>query len=179
MLFIAVRAVLLLFGNPPPWTSVSAIDVHVVHRDLDEAADLLRRFTRERGGVVVNSFRKTLRIVDVPWEVDRLTRLLREVDEPEARGQKIWLLPMYCMVASDFAAVLSAIDDPPSPGGVLISKIVPEDRANQLILVANRAGYRRVRRMRSEGCPDPLVDETGPIDLPIVRSERSSPRPSE
>jgi len=127
----ALPTLLLAFGSIPPWTQIKTTDVQVVHRDLDEAADLLRRFTSEHGSIVVNQSRRTLRIADLPWEVDRLARLLREVDEPEVPGQKI--------------------------------------------IVANRAGFGRIRQMRVVRCADRLQDETGPIELPMPRIERPSP----
>ena len=45
-----------------------------------------RRVTSERGSIVVNPSRGTLRIVDLPWQVDRLTRILRQIDTKPGCG---------------------------------------------------------------------------------------------
>jgi hypothetical protein len=82
MHLIALPTVLLVFGSIPFWTDVKTSDVPVVHVDPAEAAEVLRRARSERGSIVVNASRGTLRIVDLPWQVDRLTRILREIDKP-------------------------------------------------------------------------------------------------
>jgi len=86
MHLIALPAVLLVFGSIPFWTDVKTSDVPVVHLDPGEAAEVLRRATSERGSIAVNPSRGTLRIVDLPWHVDRLTRILRQIDTKPGCG---------------------------------------------------------------------------------------------
>jgi type II secretory pathway component GspD/PulD (secretin) len=50
--------------------------------DVDEAAEMLRRYTSRRGQIGVNRSQQLVRITDLPRKVDQLKRVLYEIDAP-------------------------------------------------------------------------------------------------
>jgi hypothetical protein len=93
-------------------------------------------------------------ITDYTPEVDRLTRIVREIDQPECAGEKIWNLRVR-RSPSDLAQMLDASSDHNRrwPAGVKIVKIIPDDPDHQLIVIGNEAGYQRVAQMCLRAAP--------------------------
>jgi type II secretory pathway component GspD/PulD (secretin) len=165
---VHLLAVIAAFGTLA-WAPMKTREVRVTRVDLAELAGALRELASERGQVVVNARRRTVRVTDLPWEVDRLLRIVRAIDRPDAGDEKIWTATVEFALASEMAARLNELFEDRWPySNETISAIVPDDRRNRLIIVANDRGYWRVRRMMV-ACRDPLPedDASGPIELPV------------
>ena len=67
-------------ARPPGQTKTILIRIENV--DVDEAADVLRRYTSRRGQIGVNRLEQLVRITDIPRRVDQLKRVLYEIDAP-------------------------------------------------------------------------------------------------
>jgi len=151
------------------WAPIKAREIHVARKDLDVVAlaKLLREIKSERGEVVVNARKRTIRVVDLPWEVDRMTRVVRAIGQSDADDEKIWVTPVEFALASEMAAKLNEVLNFPSRGRTeSISAIIPDDRRNRLIIVANERGYSRLRRMLV-GCGDP-EPAPGPTKTEVI-----------
>ena len=81
-----------LASDPAP-DPLKTLSIRIKNRDVQEVADLLETLRGARGTITADTSKRTVRIVDRPFEVDRMARIVREVDEPRTRGQKIWTYP--------------------------------------------------------------------------------------
>jgi type II secretory pathway component GspD/PulD (secretin) len=135
-------------GEPAPG-STTTNSITVRHRSPFEMAGLVRALRTKRGGVTAGASPRTLYIAGPPAEVVRLARIVREVDQPASMGQRIWTVAACAPRDDDLARMWAAWWDydrgwrPPA----LVTKIIRDDRHDQLIIVGNEAGYRRVQQM--------------------------------
>ncbi|HVR62971.1 MAG TPA: type II secretion system secretin GspD [Polyangia bacterium] len=145
--------------------------VRVENADINEVATVLTRLKGEQGDIVVYTPQSTLIISDFATNVNRMLRILDEIDQPGA-GEKIWIVRMKNTAASEMAQKLAEIfqvnqlggkkggaaPPPAAPGAksgrpsdlaseMAISKIIPDERSNQLILIASERAYARVLTM--------------------------------
>ena len=146
--------------------------VRVENSDVNEIAQVLTRIKGEQGDIVVYAPQSALIITDLASNLSRMLRILDEIDQPGA-GEKIWIVRMKNTAASEMAQKLAEIfqvnqlggkkggaSTPPPAGGakpagkqsdlaaeMTISKIIPDERSNQLILIANERAYARVLTM--------------------------------
>jgi hypothetical protein len=90
-------------------------------------------------------FKRAVIITDLPAMVDRLARIVGEIDQPECAGHRLWVVRVPGS-ASELARKLAELSDHNRrwPPGVLIVKIIPDDPDHALIVVGNEAGYRRI-----------------------------------
>jgi general secretion pathway protein D len=145
--------------------------VRVENADVNEIAQVLGRLKSEAGDVVVFAPQGVLIITDVASNVDRMVRILREIDQA-GTGEKVWIVRIKNTAAGEMASKLAEIfqvaqlggkrggGTPPPSGGATagkqppkagdlsaemsISKIIPDERSNQLIVIANERAYARV-----------------------------------
>ncbi|MEA2698014.1 MAG: ral secretion pathway protein, partial [Myxococcales bacterium] len=146
--------------------------VRVENSDVNEIAQVLTRVKGEQGDIVVYAPQSALIITDLASNLSRMLRILEEIDQPGA-GEKIWIVRMKNTAASEMAQKLAEIfqvnqlggkkggaGTPPPAGGakpagkqsdlaaeMTITKIIPDERSNQLILIANERAYARVLTM--------------------------------
>ncbi|HXT99499.1 MAG TPA: type II secretion system secretin GspD [Polyangia bacterium] len=143
--------------------------VHVENVDPNEVAQVLGRLKSEQGDIVVFAAQNALIITDLGSSITRMLKVLREIDQPGA-GEKVWVIGLKHTGATDMAQKLAEIFQvqqavkkggggaPPPPGGakpkigdltaeMIISKIIPDERSNQLIVIATERSYQRVKRM--------------------------------
>ena len=137
--------------------------VRVENSDPNEVAQVLGRLKGEQGDVIVAPG-GVLIITDLATNISRMMRILQEIDQPGA-GEKVWIVSIKNMGASEMAQKLGEIFQvaqvgkkpaaapPPPQGGkrtgdltaeMMISKIIPDERSNQLIIIANERAYARV-----------------------------------
>src|SRR6185369_3921543 len=121
------------------------------------------------GDVVVFAPQGALIITDVASNLQRMMRILKEIDLA-GTGEKVWIVRIKNTAASEMAQKLAEIfqvaqlggkgrgggsPPPPTPGKgppkagdltaeMMISKIIPDERSNQLIVIANERAYARV-----------------------------------
>jgi type II secretory pathway component GspD/PulD (secretin) len=112
-------------------------------------AGLVRALRPKRGGVTTSARPAGLDISGPPAEVVRLARIVREVDQPANAGQRIWTVAACAPQDRELARMWAGWWDydrgwrPPA----VVTKIIRDDRRDQLIVLGNEAGYRRVLRM--------------------------------
>ena len=138
--------------------------VRVENSDPNEVAQVLGRLKGEQGDVIVYAPGNALIITDLASNINRMMRILREIDQPGA-GEKVWIISIKNTAATEMAQKLGEIFQvaqvgkkagapPPAGGGkpkvgdltteMTISKIIPDERSNQLIVIANERAYARV-----------------------------------
>jgi general secretion pathway protein D len=139
--------------------------VRVENSDPNEVAQVLGRLKGEQGDVIVYAPGNALIITDLASNINRMMRILREIDQPGA-GEKVWIISIKNTAATEMAQKLGEIFQvaqvgkkagapPPAAGGakpkvgdltteMTISKIIPDERSNQLIVIANERAYARV-----------------------------------
>jgi general secretion pathway protein D len=143
--------------------------VRVENVDPNEVAQVLGRLKGEQGDIVVFAPQGTLIITDLASNINRMMKILKEIDQP-GTGEKIWIVNVKYTAAGEMAQKLGEIFQvaqlggkkgggaPPPPGGqnaarpksgdltaeMMISKIIPDERSNQLIVIANERAYARV-----------------------------------
>ena len=143
--------------------------VHVENVDPNEVAQVLGRIKSEQGDIVVFAAQNALIITDTGSSINRMMKILREIDQPGA-GEKVWIISLKHTSANEMAQKLGEIFQvqqvgkkggggaPPPQGGakpkigdltaeMVISKIIPDERSNQLIVIATERSYQRVKRM--------------------------------
>jgi general secretion pathway protein D len=147
--------------------------VRVENSDVNEVAQVLTRLKGEQGDIIVYPPQGAMIITDVGSNINRMLRILREIDQP-GMGEKVWIVRMKNTAASEMAQKLAEIFQVAKIGGtkggaapaapaaapgaarpktgdlsseMTISKIIPDERSNQLIVIANERAYARVITM--------------------------------
>ncbi|MBK8251644.1 MAG: type II secretion system secretin GspD [Polyangiaceae bacterium] len=124
----------------------------VSHVDATEVSTLLGKFKSKDGDISVYSPGNLLIITDTGTQIQRLLRIVEEIDVGGA-GDQLWVEPIHYGGASDIATKLNEILDlkggaggkggKGGPG----AKIVPDDRTNSLIITATQADYMRLLKL--------------------------------
>ena len=141
--------------------------VRVSYLDTNELTNaVLNRLKSETGDII--SYRSSLIISDTAENIDRLVSIIKQFDTPSANRDKIWMIRIKNTSAVDMAGRIAEImpvrqlgtgqkrqpgapppappKPQPGPPGDLstemtITKIVPDERSNSLIVVANQRAY--------------------------------------
>ena len=141
--------------------------VRVTYLDTNDLTNaVLNRLKSEAGDII--SYRSSLIISDQAENIDRLVSIIKQFDTPSANRDKMWLIRIKNTSAIDMAGRLAEImpvqqlgsgqkrqpgSPPPSPPKpqpgppgdlsteMTITKIVPDERSNSLIVVANQRAY--------------------------------------
>ncbi|HSY38783.1 MAG TPA: type II secretion system secretin GspD, partial [Polyangia bacterium] len=141
--------------------------IHVENADPNEVATVFGRLKGEQGDVIVYAPQNALIITDLASNITRMMHILKEIDRPGAR-ERVWIIGIKNISAGDMAQRLGEIfqvaklggkngSTTPPPAGaqghlkvgdltteMMISKIIPDERSNQLIVIANERAYARV-----------------------------------
>ena len=67
--------------------------VHVENVDPNEVAQVLGRIKGEQGDIVVFAPQNALIITDLASNINRMMKVLREIDQPGA-GEKVWIISL-------------------------------------------------------------------------------------
>ncbi|HVU53338.1 MAG TPA: secretin N-terminal domain-containing protein, partial [Polyangia bacterium] len=142
--------------------------VRVENGDVNELSTVLTRIKGEQGDIVPYPAQNALIITDRATNIERMVRILREIDQPGGSGEKVWVVTVHNTAASDMAQKLGDIFQvqqlgkrnagapgaPAAPGAkpkgndlaseLNVSKIIPDERSNQLIVIATDRAYARV-----------------------------------
>jgi general secretion pathway protein D len=141
--------------------------VRVAYLDTNELTNaVLNRLKSETGDII--SYRSSLIISDTAENIDRLVSIIKQFDTPSANRDKIWMIRIKNTSAIDMAGRIGEImpvrqlgtgqkrqpgSPPPAPPKpqpgppgdlsteMTITKIVPDERSNSLIVVANQRAY--------------------------------------
>ncbi len=145
--------------------------IRVENADVNEVAQVLGRLKGEQGDVIVFAPQGALIITDTTANIARMMTIVRELDQA-GTGEKIWIVEIKNTAASEMAQKLGEIFQvaqlggkgragapPPAPGApgskqqpkvgdltseMMVSKIIPDERSNQLIVIANERAYARL-----------------------------------
>jgi general secretion pathway protein D len=137
----------------------------------EEVANILGHFKSKDGDITVYGPGNLLIITDTGTNIDRMMRILEDVDVAGV-GEQIWIEPVHYGMASDLAQRLDDIFDlakagssagggggggggsskgekaggPPTSLGsdVHVSKILPDDRSQSLVIIATERAYLRI-----------------------------------
>ncbi|HVX97390.1 MAG TPA: type II secretion system secretin GspD [Polyangia bacterium] len=155
-------------GDMPAGENYVTRLVRVENGDVNELATVLTRVKGEQGDIVPYVPQSALIITDRATNIDRMMRILKEIDQPGGSGEKVWVVTVHNTAASEMAQKLADIFQvqqlggrrggapapAPAPGQkargtdlaseLNISKIIPDERSNQLIVIATDRAYARV-----------------------------------
>ena len=82
--------------------------VHVENVDPNEVAQVLGRIKGEQGDIVVFAPQNALIITDLGSNINRMMKVLREIDQPGA-GEKVWIISLKNTGATEMAQKLGEI----------------------------------------------------------------------
>jgi general secretion pathway protein D len=155
-------------GNMPAGENYVTRLIHVENGDINEVNNVLTRLKGEQGDIILYPPQNALIITDRGTNIARMLRILNEIDQPGASGEKVWIVTLHNTAASEMATKLADIFQvqqvgskktgaaAPAPGQanrtksadlnteLTISKIIPDERSNQLIVIATERAYARV-----------------------------------
>lgn len=141
------------------------------HVGADEVSQVLTKFKSKEGEIVPYGGGNLLIITDTGSNIRRMLQLVEEIDVGSS-GEQIWVEPVHYVTPSELAARLNDLFDIKAGGGapaggggggrggnqpasvsgsggggsteVRVTKIVPDDRAKSLIIVASERAYMRM-----------------------------------
>ncbi|MGB8295136.1 MAG: type II secretion system secretin GspD, partial [Polyangia bacterium] len=141
--------------------------VRVSYLDTNDLTNaVLNRLKSESADII--SYRSSLIITDQAENIERMVNLIRQFDTPSANRDRIWMIRIKNTSAIDMAGRIAEImpvqqlgtgqkrqpgSPPPAPPKpqpgppgdlsteMTITKIVPDERSNSLIVVANQRAY--------------------------------------
>jgi general secretion pathway protein D len=138
--------------------------LHRLHNvSAEEVANVLGHFKSKDGDIVVYGPGNLLIITDTGTNIQRMMRILEDVDIAGV-GDQIWIEPIHYGLAADIAQRLDEVFDikagasggggkgekgAASPGASLgsdvhVSKILSDDRSNSLVIIATERAYLRI-----------------------------------
>lgn len=123
----------------------------VSHVDANEVSTLLSKFKSKDADISVYPPGNLLIITDTGAQIQRMLRIVEEVDVGGA-GDQLWVEPVHYAGATEVANKLNEILDLKGGGGAAggkggkagSAKIVPDDRTNSLIMTATQPDYLRL-----------------------------------
>ncbi|MET0592862.1 MAG: type II secretion system secretin GspD, partial [Polyangiaceae bacterium] len=127
------------------------------HVSADEVTALLTKFKSKDADISVYGPGNLLILTDTASNIRRMLELVEEIDVGGA-GDQLWVEPVHYTTATEMAQRVNDIFDvkaaaapapgkPPgiaSGGDMRITKIIPEDRTNTLVIVGTERAYLRV-----------------------------------
>jgi general secretion pathway protein D len=127
-------------GEPVPVTDQFVTRLYrLKHIDAAEAATALEKFKSPAGDIAVWPATNLLIVTDTGASIRRLLRIVEEIDSGGA-GEQIYLQPLHYLAAADVAAQLTEWLD--GDGGR--SRIMADERNNNLVIVATEPDYERI-----------------------------------
>ncbi|WP_437724533.1 type II secretion system secretin GspD [Sorangium sp. So ce861] len=126
------------------------------HIDANDAGGVLTKFKSKDGDVTVYPPGNLLIITDTGSNIQRMLRIVEEIDVGGA-GDQLWVQPVHYGSAAEVATKLNEVVDPragggggrPGRGGApggggTGARIIADDRTNSLIITATEPDYLRV-----------------------------------
>jgi general secretion pathway protein D len=157
-------------GETPPGDRYITRLIRVEHADANELSQVLLRLKTEQGDIIVYPPQGALVITDLESSIARMLKIVDELDQPTL-GEKVWMVRMKNTAATEMAQKLAEIfkveqlggkarggaapapGQPGAKGGrgvadlaveMTISKMIPDERSNQLIVIATERAYARL-----------------------------------
>ncbi len=159
---------------PPEDRLVTRI-VTLRHIDVNDVAQVLSKFKTAAGDVSVYQPGNSLIITDLGSNIVRMLKFISELDVPTGR-EKIWVRPVQYASANEMATLITSVfgekgssgsgGRKPTPsagaapgaagddggantpeGAAIMSKVIADERTNQLIIVATPAAYLKIDKL--------------------------------
>ena len=157
-----------------------------IHRvrnaSADDIANVLGHFKSKDGDITVYGPGNLLIITDTGTNIQRMMRILEDVDVGGV-GDQIWIEPIHYGIASDVASRLNEVFDLKGGGGaapaaasrarrarlsgsdIHVTKIIADDRSNSVVIIATERAYLRILEFIKR------------LDVPAL-GRRGDPRPA-
>ena len=127
------------------------------HVSAEEVATVLGHFKTKDGDITAYAPGNLLIITDTGSNIRRMMQIVEDVDVGSA-GDQIWIEPIHYASASDVANRVNELFDIKSGasaekgkgatsvgvGELHVSKLIPDDRTNSLVIVATERAYMRI-----------------------------------
>ena len=124
--------------EPVPYTDRYVTRLYrLKHVDAGEVSNILGKFKSADADITVYSPSNLLIITDTGANIRRQLRIVEELDAGQA-GSQIYMQPVHNSAAGDVAATLNEMLEGSQ------AKILPEERSNSLVIVANENDYGRI-----------------------------------
>ncbi|HEX6837930.1 MAG TPA: type II secretion system secretin GspD [Polyangia bacterium] len=157
-------------NNPPSQDQFVTRLLRLEHVSPDEVKTVLDRLKSRDGDITAYPPTNTLVITDLASNIRRMENVVKQLDVPMG-GEKIWVIKLHTVSATDMASMLSSIFNvakgggapaagakrpnlgSPAPTGgnagppgsdLSVSQIIPDDRQNILVVVSTENAYRRI-----------------------------------
>jgi general secretion pathway protein D len=151
--------------------------VELQNIDVSQVQPIIEQFKTAAGRVVIYAPTNTAIITDTSGSINRIIDIIRRLDQPSADDERIWVYQVRYAAAAELSGLLTQVfQQEPAAGqgaannqrrqqqaakgqqqqvvnagadapNVTISQIVPDDRTNKLIIVANERSYERIKRL--------------------------------
>lgn len=108
--------------------------------DADEVAQLLTKFKSKEGDVSVYAPGQLLIITDTGAQIQRMMRIIEELDVGGA-GQQMWIEPVNHGSAAEMAERINELFEVGQGGGSGLNKVMADEQTNSLIVVGNEESY--------------------------------------
>lgn len=123
----------------------------LAHVDSTEVSNVLNKFKSKDGDITVYPPGNLLIITDTGTNIQRMLRIVEEVDVGGA-GDQLWVEPVHYGSAAEFATKLNEILDLKGGaagkggkgGGAAGARIVSDDRTNSLVITSSQPDYMRL-----------------------------------
>jgi general secretion pathway protein D len=138
----------------------------------EDVATLLARFKSREGNVTAYAPTNTIIMTDLGSNIRRMLRIVGAIDVPRG-GEQVWIEPVHYANATELAERLNEIFPATTPGAagaaprvaapgapgagpstvgsrsgeVRVTKILPDERTNSLIIIATERAYVRILEM--------------------------------
>ncbi len=144
-------------GSPAEDRYVTRIH-RLTHVSAEEVGNVLGKFKSKDGDIVVYAPGNLLIITDTGTNIRRMMQIVEDVDIGAA-GDQIWIEPVHYASASEIAARVNELfdikggapkDEKGKPvsavgaGDLHVTKLLPDDRTNSLVIVATERAYMRI-----------------------------------
>lgn len=157
-------------NNPPTQDQFVTRLLRLEHVSPDEVKVVLDRLKSRDGDITSYAPTNTLVITDLASNIRRMEDVVHQLDVPMG-GEKIWVIKLHTVSATDMASMLSSIFNVAKGGGAApaagakrpnlaggaaapgggppgsdlsVSQIIPDDRQNLLVVVSTENAYRRI-----------------------------------
>ncbi len=162
-------------GEPVPVTDRYVTRLYRLQSiDATEAATLLGKFKSKEADISVYAPGSLLIITDTGSNVDRMIRILEEIDVGEA-GQSMWIEPVHYGAATDLSARINELFQlTGAQGGALgggLSRVTADPLTNSLIIVGTEEAYLKLLEMMKR--LDAKPDGTGSIRVVPVQHAKA------
>ena len=135
-------------GSPIPGTDRFITRLYrLKNASADEAAKLLNKFKSKEGDISTYEPSQLLIITDTGSNIQRMVRLIEEVDVGGVSGAEMYIEPVNYGSAGDMAKQINEIFELDGKGGGVItglSRVLADEQTNSLVIVGSEESYMKM-----------------------------------